>query len=75
MNNLNKPQEDISKQLLKAYHVLDDVRAKLENINDDIVINELHDELHSDLSESIQDWLGQIYALDCNMTEFVTDDE
>ena len=60
---------------MKAYHVLDDVRAKLENINDDIVINELHDELHSDLSESIQDWLGQIYALDCNMTEFVTDDE
>ena len=75
MDNLNEPQQDISKQLLKAYHVLDDVRAKLENINDDIVINELHDELHSDLSESIQDWLGQIYALDCNMTEFVTDDE
>ena len=75
MDNLNEPQKDISKQLLKAYHVLDDVRAKLENIGDDIVINELHDELHSDLSESIQDWLGQIHALDCNMTEFVTDDE
>jgi len=75
MENLNEAQQDISKQLLKAYHVLDDVRAKLENIGDDIVINELHDELHSDLSESIQDWLGQIHALDCNMTEFVTDDE
>ena len=70
-----KLDKSINEQLTKAYEVLDDVRAKLENINDDIVINELHDELHSDLSESIQDWLGQIYALDCNMTEFVTDDE
>ena len=69
--NLDKK---IYAQLYKAYQVLDDVRAKLENINDDIVINELHDELHSDLSESIQDWLGQIYALDCNMAEFVTDE-
>ena len=69
--NLDKK---IYAQLYKAYQVLDDVRAKLENINDDIVTNELHDELHSDLSENIQDWLGQIYALDCNMAEFVTDE-
>ena len=60
---------------MKAYHVLDDVRAKLENIGDDIVINELHDEFHSDLSEGIQDWLGVMHSLDCKMAEFVTDDE
>ena len=74
MENLNEPQQDISKQLLKAYHVLDDVRAKLENIGDDIVTNELHDEFHSDLSEGIQDWLGVMHSLDCNMAEFVTDE-
>ena len=67
--------KDISEQLLNSYKALDDVRAKLENIADDININELNDEFHSDLSESIQDWLGQIYALDCNMAEFVKDDQ
>ena len=66
--------KDIQKKLSRAYEVLDDVRAKLEDINDDIVINELHDEYHSDLSESIQDWLGQIYALDCNMEGLVKND-
>ena len=70
--NLDK---SINEQLTKAYEVLDDVRAKLENINDDIVINEFHDDEHSNLSDGIQDWLGQIYALDCDMAEFVTDDE
>ena len=67
--------KDISEQLLKSYKVLDDVRAKLENINDDIVSNELDDQHHSDLSESIQDWLGRIYALDCDMLDFVKKEE
>jgi|TARA_R100000081_G_scaffold89425_1_gene62294 hypothetical protein len=67
--------KDISEQLLNSYKVLDDVRAKLENINDDIVINELDDQYHSDLSETIQDWLGRIYSLDCDMAQFVKDEE
>ena len=69
-----KLDKSINEQLTKAYEVLDDVRAKLENINDDIVINEFHDDDHSNLSEGIQDWLGQIYALDCDMAEFVKDE-
>ena len=67
--------KDISEQLLKSYKVLDDVRAKLENIVDDININELDDQHHADLSESIQDWLGRIYSLDCDMSEFVKEEE
>ncbi len=69
-----KLDKSINEQLTKAYKLLDDVRAKLENIGDEIATNELYDELHSDLSESIQDWLGPIHALDCNMAEFVTDE-
>ena len=72
--SLNEAQKDISNQLLKAYHVLDDVRAKLENIGDDIVINELDDEHHSNLSEGIQDWLGDIHALDENIKEFLNEE-
>lgn len=67
--------KDISEQLLKSYKVLDDVRAKLENIADDININELDDQHHSDLYDGIQDWLGRIYSLDCDMSEFVKEGE
>lgn len=70
-----KLDKSINEQLTKAYEVLDDVRAKLENINDDIVINELHDELHSDLSYNIQDWLGDIHLLDENIENFLNDEE
>jgi len=69
-----KLDKSINEQLTKAYEVLDDVRAKLENINDDIVINELHDEEHSDLSEGIQDWLADIHSLDQNINEFLEDE-
>ena len=72
---MKNPNKDISEQLLKSYKVLDDVRAKLENVDSDICSNELFDEYHSDLSLTIENWLGQIHALDCDMLEFVTDDE
>ena len=72
---MKNPNKDISEQLLKSYKVLEDVRAKLENVDSDICSNELFDEYHSDLSLNIENWLGQIHALDCDMLEFVTDDE
>jgi len=69
--NLDKK---IYAKLYKAYQVLDDVRAKLEDINDDIVINEFHDDEHSELSYSIHDCLGDIYALDENIKEFLNEE-
>ena len=69
-----KLDKSINEQLTKAYEVLDNVRAKLEDINDDIVINELDDEHHSNLSEGIQDWLGDIHALDENIKEFLNEE-
>tara|TARA_R100000742_G_C4232390_1_gene53682 strand:+ start:430 stop:669 length:240 start_codon:yes stop_codon:yes gene_type:complete len=78
---MDNQAKDISDQLLKSYKVLDDARAKLENLAYDIntylgnsIIDELDDQHHSDLLESIQDWLGQIYSLDCDMAGFVKDE-
>ena len=78
---MDNQAKDISDQLLKSYKVLDDARAKLENLAYDIntylgnsIIDELDDQHHSDLLESIQDWLGQIYSLDCEMAGFVKDE-
>ena len=70
-----KLDKDILKDLKKAYEVLDDVRARLENINDDIRIEELDDNNHSDLSVYIEEWLADIESLDGHIYDVLPTEE
>ncbi len=67
--------KDILKDLKKSYEVLDDVRARLENINDDIRIEELDDKYHSFLSVCIEEWLADIESLDGHIDEWLPQEE
>lgn len=70
-----KLDKDILKDLKKAYEVLDDVRARLENIDDDIRIKELDDNNHSDLSVYIEEWLADIESLDGHIYDVLPTEE
>ena len=70
-----KLDQEILKDLKKAYEVLDDVRARLENINDDIRIEELDDRYHSFLSVCIEDWLADIESLDGHIDRWLPTEE
>ena len=67
-----KLDQEIFKDLKKAYEVLDDVRARLEDINDDLRIGELmDDDYHYSLSDSIEDWLPDIQKLDDKINDYL----
>ena len=73
--------KSVKEELVKAYKKLDDVRATLENANDDsrLIAEEAEDDsvwsTHDDMSDDMDSWLAQIESLESDMLHYLDLDE